>query len=159
MDVTLVLHLVRTHASIIAGSAPNAGRTSTGIPSDSTCCPRKRSGSSSTSSLSAIYRRKLREPQGCSCVSRCWSGSRRSQRELIGQCTRGDSRFCRGYMSRKLGVEQRVDAQRFGPRSRFSCSVDVPGRDSECSLACSLSVGEAGRYSGSMRASKGSADT
>ena len=31
----VVLPLVRTHASIIAGSAPNAAMTFTGIPSDS----------------------------------------------------------------------------------------------------------------------------
>jgi hypothetical protein len=35
MDVKVVLPLVRTHASIIAGSAPNAVVTLTGIPSDS----------------------------------------------------------------------------------------------------------------------------
>ena len=35
MDVKVVLPLVRTHASIIAGSAPNAVMTLTGIPSDS----------------------------------------------------------------------------------------------------------------------------
>ena len=34
MEVKSVLPLVRTHASIIAGSAPNAAMTSTGIPSD-----------------------------------------------------------------------------------------------------------------------------
>ena len=35
MDVKVVLPLVRTHASLIAGSAPNAAMTLTGIPSDS----------------------------------------------------------------------------------------------------------------------------
>ena len=35
MDREVVLPLVRTHASIIAGSAPNAAMTLTGIPSDS----------------------------------------------------------------------------------------------------------------------------
>ena len=34
-DAKVVLPLVRTHASIIAGSAPNAAMTFTGIPSDS----------------------------------------------------------------------------------------------------------------------------
>ena len=35
MDVKEVLPLVRTHASIIAGSAPNAAMIFTGVPSDS----------------------------------------------------------------------------------------------------------------------------
>jgi hypothetical protein len=35
MDVKVVLPLVKTHASISAGSAPNAATTFTGIPSDS----------------------------------------------------------------------------------------------------------------------------
>ncbi len=35
IDAKVVLPLVKTHASIIAGSAPNAAMTFTGIPSDS----------------------------------------------------------------------------------------------------------------------------
>jgi hypothetical protein len=35
MDAKVVLPLVGTHASVIAGSAPNAAMTFTGIPSDS----------------------------------------------------------------------------------------------------------------------------
>ena len=42
MDEKVVLPLVRTHASIIAGSAPLAAMTFTGIPSDSSCTLTKR---------------------------------------------------------------------------------------------------------------------